>query len=290
MALGQVEMGDEAHVGLVDAHAEGDRGDHDHALLLEEAVLVARRAARCPGRRGRAAPAKPCAAQGRRRSRRPCARQAVDDAGSSACCGVRKRSSCARRAALRARPCSGCWAGRSRRRTLGRSPSRSRSTISAPGRRVGGGGQRQARHAREALVQHRELAGSRGGSRGPIARRSAPRRWRTGASVAAAPAARGSPAPSAARARRRAGRARRSRIARSTRRRRANVQRRVERRRRARRAARSASTWSCISAISGETTTRQPVAAAGPGSGSTATCRRRSASAPARRRRRARAG
>src|SRR5215831_4003236 len=38
--LGQVEMGDEAHVGLVDAHAEGDRGDHDDAVLAEEARLV----------------------------------------------------------------------------------------------------------------------------------------------------------------------------------------------------------------------------------------------------------
>ena len=40
-ALGQIEMGDEAHVGLVDAHAEGDGGDHDDAVFLEEAVLVA---------------------------------------------------------------------------------------------------------------------------------------------------------------------------------------------------------------------------------------------------------
>jgi hypothetical protein len=39
--LGQVEVGDEAHVGLVDAHAEGDGGHHHHALLAQEAVLVA---------------------------------------------------------------------------------------------------------------------------------------------------------------------------------------------------------------------------------------------------------
>ena len=30
-------MGDEAHVRLVDAHAEGDGGDHDDAFALEEA-------------------------------------------------------------------------------------------------------------------------------------------------------------------------------------------------------------------------------------------------------------
>ncbi len=35
-------MGDEAHVGLVDAHAEGDGRDHHHAVLLQKDVLVAR--------------------------------------------------------------------------------------------------------------------------------------------------------------------------------------------------------------------------------------------------------
>src|SRR5713226_6788548 len=40
-ALRRVEMDDEADIGLVDAHAEGDRRDDDDALLLEEAVLVA---------------------------------------------------------------------------------------------------------------------------------------------------------------------------------------------------------------------------------------------------------
>ncbi|CUJ50421.1 Uncharacterised protein [Achromobacter sp. 2789STDY5608628] len=38
--LGQVDVGHEAHVGLVDAHAEGDGGDHDHAVLAQEARLV----------------------------------------------------------------------------------------------------------------------------------------------------------------------------------------------------------------------------------------------------------
>ncbi len=35
-------MDDEPHVGLVDAHAEGDGRDHHHAVLLEKHVLVAR--------------------------------------------------------------------------------------------------------------------------------------------------------------------------------------------------------------------------------------------------------
>ena len=38
--LGQVQMRNKAHVGLVDAHAERDGGHHDQAFLVEEALLV----------------------------------------------------------------------------------------------------------------------------------------------------------------------------------------------------------------------------------------------------------
>ena len=38
--LGQVEVGDKADVGLVDAHAESDRGHHHDAVLAQKAVLV----------------------------------------------------------------------------------------------------------------------------------------------------------------------------------------------------------------------------------------------------------
>ena len=38
--LGQVHVGHEAHVGLVDAHAEGNGGHHDQAFFIEEALLV----------------------------------------------------------------------------------------------------------------------------------------------------------------------------------------------------------------------------------------------------------
>ena len=38
---GHVGVTDEAHVGLVDAHAEGDGRDHHDAVLLQEGVLVA---------------------------------------------------------------------------------------------------------------------------------------------------------------------------------------------------------------------------------------------------------
>ena len=34
-------MRDEAHVGLVDAHAEGDRGNDHDAVLVDETILVA---------------------------------------------------------------------------------------------------------------------------------------------------------------------------------------------------------------------------------------------------------
>ena len=39
-ALGQVGMGDETHIRLVDAHAESDGGDHHHAVVAQEARLV----------------------------------------------------------------------------------------------------------------------------------------------------------------------------------------------------------------------------------------------------------
>ena len=38
--FGHVQMRDKAHVGLVDTHAEGNRGHHHHAVFSQEAVLV----------------------------------------------------------------------------------------------------------------------------------------------------------------------------------------------------------------------------------------------------------
>ena len=43
--FGQAGMGDEAHVGLVDAHAERDRRAHHHVLGADEIALVAARTA-----------------------------------------------------------------------------------------------------------------------------------------------------------------------------------------------------------------------------------------------------
>ncbi len=83
----------------------------------------------------------------------------------------------------------------------------------APGRRIGGRGQRDPGHRGPALAAGRRARDTPGGSRGPTARRSAPRRSRT-ARAAAGRARRGSRRRAAARARRRAGRPRRPRSAR----------------------------------------------------------------------------
>ena len=78
-AARQVGMEDVAHVGLVDPHAEGDRGDDDHARFGHEQVLV-----RLPVRRTHAGVigqrADPVRRQQRRRLFGLPARQAVDDA------------------------------------------------------------------------------------------------------------------------------------------------------------------------------------------------------------------
>ena len=91
--LRQVEVGDEAHVGLVDAHAERDGRDHDQAVLAQEPGLVGARGPRRPGPRGTAAPAMPCAGQELRRLLHRGARQAVDDARRRRGARSRSRSS-----------------------------------------------------------------------------------------------------------------------------------------------------------------------------------------------------
>ncbi len=40
MRFRQIQMGDEADVGLVDAHTESDGGAHHDAFLAQEAALV----------------------------------------------------------------------------------------------------------------------------------------------------------------------------------------------------------------------------------------------------------
>jgi hypothetical protein len=71
---------DEAHVGLVDAHAEGDGGHHHEAVLAQEAVLVGAARVGLQARRGRAAPAMPSALQPLRGLLDLAPARAVDDA------------------------------------------------------------------------------------------------------------------------------------------------------------------------------------------------------------------
>ncbi len=133
-ALRQIQVRDEAHVRLVDAHAEGDGGDDDHALLAQEALLVARaRRGVQPGMVGQRVAAL------RRSARRPSlpssARQAIDDAGVAAgALPAERPSNCCLRVLLRQRCGSGYWAGRNRRRRGARRPAPAAATIS---RRVG---------------------------------------------------------------------------------------------------------------------------------------------------------
>src|SRR6266571_2284892 len=98
-ALGQVEMGDEAHVGLVDTHAEGDRRYHDDGIVADEALLV--RAARRriqPGVVGQGVDALLAQPGGRLVDLAP--RQAVDDAGVAAMSGEKIEQLAARVVAL----------------------------------------------------------------------------------------------------------------------------------------------------------------------------------------------
>ena len=105
-------------------------------------------------------------------------------------CSVRSRSSsCLRGLVAWARCGTGCWAGRSSRRSAGRRADRAAVAISGAG-----GAWSRWRSARSAAPPASARGastapGSRGGSRGPTGRRSAPRRWRT---------ARSCPGPAAA--------------------------------------------------------------------------------------------
>ena len=100
--LRQVEVGDEPDVGLVDAHAEGDRRDHDDAVLAQEARLV----------RGAGRAVEPGVVRQRRDALRGeelgglldrLAREAVDDARVARVLGAQQLEELAARLVLRAR-------------------------------------------------------------------------------------------------------------------------------------------------------------------------------------------
>ena len=110
--LRQVEVGDEPHVGLVDAHPERDRRDHDQAVLAQEAGLVGRAGPLSRARRGTAAPrcrsapgTRPSSPPRRGTGSRRCPRRrgARCAAGRAAAGGARSWRRCG----------TGCWGGRS---------------------------------------------------------------------------------------------------------------------------------------------------------------------------------
>ena len=149
---------------------------------------------------------------------------------------------------------SGCWAGRSRRRSA-----RPRGCRAGPGCRPACAC-RRSRSAPAAAHRDAGRAGaaagdSRAGSHGPIRRRNAPRRSRTGRCRLPAAAAR-NPRSSPARARHRAGRAGHRAAHRGSR---AGPRWRWSARRREMPKPSALRTWSCISAISGEMTIAGPV-------------------------------
>ena len=155
-ALGQVQMRDKAHVRLVYAHAEGDGRHHDDALFAHETALVqlararvqagvVRQRASRPARRARPPCHRPRRATGSRRCLpRPHARRAGTRAAAGAACPSRRCG-------------SGCSAGRSWRRIGARAPSSRRCDDLLARLLIGGGGERDARHAGEAPCEHRQL-------------------------------------------------------------------------------------------------------------------------------------
>ncbi|KAF5037066.1 hypothetical protein DSECCO2_568620 [anaerobic digester metagenome] len=79
-ARGRVHVGHETDIGLVHAHTEGHGGDHDHALLAHEPLLVG--LARGGGKAGVVRQGRePFPGQGLGRGLDLLARHAVDDAG-----------------------------------------------------------------------------------------------------------------------------------------------------------------------------------------------------------------
>ena len=176
-ALGQVEVGDEPHVGLVDAHAEGDRRDHHDAVFAQEPRLVARARGRVETRVIRQRlDALGHERVGRLLDRR--ARQAVDDAGVARDARCAAASAAAPAAGSCPRCGTGCWGGRSWRRTAARRSAAIGSGSRGASRRSRSRSARCAARSASARAAPR-AAGSRGGSRAPTATRSAPRRWRT---------------------------------------------------------------------------------------------------------------
>ena len=151
----QVEVGHEAHVGLVDAHAEGDRRHHHDPVLAQEAALVFGAGGRVQAgvvrQRTHAAPGQQF---GGGIDLAP--RQAIDDAAVAAMV-VQELQQLAAAVVLGHHRVADV---RTVERTdeLARVLQRQPLHDLAPGRRIRGGGQSDPRHVRPALVQQGQLA------------------------------------------------------------------------------------------------------------------------------------
>ena len=251
---GQVQVRDEPDVGLVDAHAERDRGHHDQPVLAQEPRLVGGPGPRVePGviRQGH----EPLGRQELRRLVHRSPGQAVHDARITAVLGAQQPQQLPARLVLRLDPVLDIGPVEAGHEMPGRPKTQARHDLAQrlPG---GGGRHRDPRHRRPPLVQDRQAEIVRPEVVPPLGHAvrlvDREQRHRCPSPAAAAPSrSAAAPAPGTA------GRA--CRPGRRTR-------RRGEHRDPgsssgnppARRAAGSASTWSCMSAISGEMTTPVP--------------------------------
>ncbi len=163
-ALGQVEVHDEAHVALVDAHAEGDGGDHDEDVVAGEGVLDA--AALVGGQAG-------VVGGGRHAGRRELAghffgalaAEAVDDAGLAGA-PVEEDLELVQRLALLHDGVADV--GPVEARDVARRVAEAQAGADVVARlRVGGGRAGDDGHAGEQPAQAGRAARTRGGSRGP---------------------------------------------------------------------------------------------------------------------------
>ena len=154
-SLRRVEMDDEAHVRLVDAHAEGDRRDDHDAVILDEAVLMGRAhglvEAGVIGQGGIAAFGQPG-----RGLLDLVARQAIDDAGMAGVAGLQEVFELAAAALLHGHAIADVRAVEAGDEDAALAEVQPLDDVAA-GRRVGGGGEGDARHLRVTGMQDREL-------------------------------------------------------------------------------------------------------------------------------------
>ena len=148
-------MSDEADVGLVDAHSEGDRRDDDDALAAHERVL---RVAALPAAQAGVVGAGVHAARAQplRRLLDPAARQAVDDAGVSPVLVVEEPRELLARTLLRHDPVADVRAVEAGDEHAGFLQAQPLPDLPPRGL-VGGRGEGDAGHGRKALVKRREL-------------------------------------------------------------------------------------------------------------------------------------